>query len=360
VSAPPGSFEELVAAPSRWLSGEGPHADLVLSTRIRLARNLGQVPFTHRAREEQLQGVLLSVSGAAQHAHSFEHALLLRMNELSAVERQVLVERHLVSHELGDATRPRAVLVAPGERVSLMINEEDHLRLQAITPGFQLAEAWASADTADDELDQSLDFAFSEEIGYLTSCPTNAGTGLRASVLMHLPALMMVGEIQQVLKTIQALNLNVRGAYGENTEPMGSLFQVSNQNTLGKSERELIELLDRVTRKLIEQEERARERMMRDARTQIEDQVWRAYGRLRHGRILTSKDALNLCSALRFGVALGLTGLPPLALINELIIVTYPAHLQYCHGGDLSPAERNVYRAQLVRERLEAAEHENN
>src|SRR5207248_3352919 len=147
------SFEELVSAPSRWLSGEGPHADLVLSTRIRLARNLGQVPFTHRAREEQLQGVLVSVSDAAQHARTFDGALLLRMNELSAVERQVLVERHLVSHELGDASRPRAVLVGSEERVSLMINEEDHLRLQAITPGFQLSEAWALADAADDELD---------------------------------------------------------------------------------------------------------------------------------------------------------------------------------------------------------------
>ncbi len=356
----PMSFQELVGHPSRWLSGEGPHADLVLSTRIRLARNLGQVPFTHRAREEQLQGVLVSVSDAAQHVRSFEGSLLLRMNELTAVERQVLVERHLVSHELGDATRPRAVLVGPEERVSLMINEEDHLRLQAMAPGFQLAEAWAVADAADDELDQSLDFAFSEEIGYLTSCPTNAGTGLRASVLMHLPALMTVGEIQQVLKSIQALNLNVRGFYGEHSEIMGSLFQVSNQNTLGKSERELIDLLDRVTRKLIQEEERARERMMRDARTQIEDKVWQAYGRLRHGRILTSKDALNLCSLLRFGVALGLDGLPSLALINELIIVTYPAHLQYCHGGDLTPAERNVHRARLVRERLEAAEREMN
>ena len=356
----PRSFEQLVARPSRWLSGEGPHADLVLSTRIRLARNLGQVPFTHRAREEQLQGVLLSVAGAAERAASFEDALLLRMAELSAVERQVLVERHLVSHELGDATRPRAVLVGAEERVSLMINEEDHLRLQAIAPGFQLAEVWSVADAADDELDQSLDFAFNEEIGYLTSCPTNAGTGLRASVLMHLPALMTVGEIQQVLKGIAALNLNVRGFYGEHSEIMGSLFQISNQNTLGKSERELIDLLDKVTRKLIQEEERARERMMRDARLQIEDKVWQAYGRLGHGRILTSKDALNLCSLLRFGVALGITGLPPLSLINELIVVTYPAHLQYRHGGDLTPAERNVYRAQLVRERLDAAGHEKN
>jgi protein arginine kinase len=199
---PPAGFDELVARPARWLSGEGPHADLVLSSRIRLARNLRSVPFTHRAREEQLQGVLMSVSSAAQRGPGFAGSLFLRMAELSPLERQVLVERHLVSHELGDGTRPRGIVVSPEERLSLMINEEDHLRLQAIAPGFQLTEAWVSADAADDELDQSLDFAFSEEIGYLTACPTNAGTGLRASVLIHLPALVLLDEIQRVLKSI--------------------------------------------------------------------------------------------------------------------------------------------------------------
>ncbi|HET7224979.1 MAG TPA: protein arginine kinase [Candidatus Eisenbacteria bacterium] len=356
----PTTFDELVAAPSRWLSGDGPHADLVLSTRIRLARNLSQVPFTHRAREEQLQGVLLSVSSAAQQAHAFAGALTMRMSELSPVERQVLVERHLVSHELGDATRPRGIVVAPEERVSLMINEEDHLRLQAMTPGFQLAETWGAADSADDELDQSLDFAFSEEIGYLTSCPTNAGTGLRASVLIHLPALVLLDEIQQVLKSIMQVGLNVRGLYGEHSEVMGNLFQISNQTTLGKSERDSIESLERVTRQIIEREERARERMLRDARVQVEDKVWRAYGSLRHARLIAAKEVINLCSAVRLGVALGMPGLPPFHVVNELLVITQPAHLQRFHGGELTPAERNVYRAQLVRERLDTAEHETN
>jgi protein arginine kinase len=354
---PPTNFDELVARPSRWLSGEGPHSDLVLSTRIRLARNLGTVPFTHRARDEQLQGVLVSVAGAAQRAHGFEDALLLKMSDMTAVDRQVLVERHLVSHELGDGARPRGILVAPDERVSLMINEEDHLRLQAMTPGFQLAEAWAIADAADDELDQSLDFAFSEEIGYLTSCPTNAGTGLRASVLIHLPALVLLEEIQKVLKSIMQVGLNVRGLYGEHSEVMGNLFQISNQTTLGRSERDSIESLDRVSRQIIETEERARERMVRDARVQIEDKVWRAYGTLRYCRSIQSREVINLCSAVRLGVALGLPGLAPLHVINELLVLTQPAHLQRFYGAELTPAERNVYRAQLVRERLEAAEH---
>ncbi len=352
----PTSFAELMARPSEWLSGEGAHAEMVLSTRIRLARNVSNVPFTHRARDEQLQGVLLSVGGAAEASTAFRGGLLLRMSELPALDRQVLVERHLVSHELGDGARPRGILVAGDERLSLMVNEEDHLRLQAMASGFQLAEVWTLADGADDELAQGLDFAYSDELGYLTSCPTNAGTGLRASVLIHLPALVLLDEIQKVLKSIMQVGLNVRGFYGEHSEVMGNLFQISNQTTLGRSERDSIESLERVTRQIIEHEERARERMVRDARVQIEDKVWRAYGTLRFCRSIHAREVINLCSAVRLGVALGLPGLCPLRVLNELLVLTQPAHLQRVHGGDLTPAERNLYRAQLVRERLEAAE----
>lgn len=354
----PRNFDELFEATSPWLLGEGPHAEMVLSTRIRLARNLRDVPFTHRAREEQLQGVLASVQSAAQQSPSLHDGLLLRMSECTPIDRQVLVERHLVSHELGDGARPRGILIAADQRLSLMINEEDHLRLQALTPGFQLAEAWALADRADDELDVSLDFAFSEEIGYLTSCPTNAGTGLRASVLIHLPALVLLEDIQQVLKSVTQVGLNVRGLYGEHSEVMGNLFQISNQTTLGRSEHDSIESLERVTRQIIETEERARERMLRDARIQIEDKVWRAYGTLRYCRSIHAREVINLCSAVRLGVAMGLPGLCPLRTLNELLVLTQPAHLQRSQGGDLSPADRNIVRARLVRERLAAADHE--
>ena len=352
----PHSFDDLFASSAPWWQGEGPHADKVLSTRIRLARNLSEVPFTHRARDEQLQGVLSSVTGAAQGSSLLAGGLLLKMQECSAVERQVLVERHLVSHELGDGTRPRGIYVAPDDRVSIMINEEDHLRLQALTPGFQLAEAWALADRADDDLDQALDYAFSEEIGYLTACPTNAGTGLRASVLIHLPALVLLEEIQRVLKSIMQVGLNVRGLYGEHSDILGNLFQISNQTTLGRGERDSIESLERVTRQIIETEERARDRMLRDARTQLEDKVWRAYGTLRYCRSIQAKEVINLCSAVRLGVAMGLAGLPPLRVVNELLVLTQPAHLQRQAGAEMSPAERNVYRAQVVRERLAAAD----
>jgi protein arginine kinase len=357
VSAPR-SFEELFASTAPWLKGEGPHADMVLSTRIRLARNLRDVPFTHRAQDEQLHGVLASVANAVQPSTSLAGGLLLKMQDCTPIERQVLVERHLVSHELGDGARPRGIYLAPDERVSIMINEEDHLRLQALTPGFQLAEAWSLADSADDDLDQSLDYAFSDEIGYLTACPTNAGTGLRASVLIHLPALVLLEEIQRVLKSIMQVGLNVRGLYGEHSEIMGNLFQISNQTTLGRSERDSIESLERVTRQIIETEERARERMVRDARTQLEDKVWRAYGTLRYCRSIQAKEVINLCSAVRLGVAMGLNGLCPLRVVNELLVLTQPAHLQRQTGVEMAPSERNIHRAQVVRERLAAAERE--
>jgi protein arginine kinase len=355
MSSRPQDFDDLVARSSPWLDGTGPKADIVVSTRVRLARNLQHVPFTHRARDEQLQGVMASVTNALQNAPSFQDGMLLRMTEMSTVDRQVLVERHLVSHELGDGARPRGIFIAPEERLSLMINEEDHLRLQTMASGIQPAEAWAAADRADDELGQSLDFAYSDDIGYLTSCPTNTGTGLRASVLIHLPALVLLQEIQKVLKSIMQVGLNVRGLYGEHSDVMGNLFQVSNQTTLGQSERDSIEGLERVTRQVIETEERARERLVRDARIQTEDKVWRAYGMLRYCRSISSQEVINLCSAVRLGVSLGLPGLCPLHVVNDLLVLTQPAHLQRAHGGELTLAERNVYRAQLVRERLALA-----
>ena len=356
MSDPGRRFEEMLATPGPWLAGDGPHADLVVSTRIRLARNLAAVPFTHRAREEQLAGVVASVASAAGAAATFQDAVLVRMNEIGALERQVLVERHLVSHELGDGTRPRGLLIGPAQRLSLMINEEDHVRLQAMASGFQLSEAWGLADHADDELGEVLDFAFSEEIGYLTSCPTNTGTGMRASVLIHLPALVLLQEIQKVLKSVMQVGLNVRGLYGEHSDVMGNLFQVSNQTTLGHSERESIESLDRVARQVMEAETKARERLLRDARIQTEDKVWRAYGLLRYCRSVSAQEVINLCSAVRLGVSLGLSGLCPLRVINELLVLTQPAHLQRFYGGELTSEERNVYRAQFVRERLAAGE----
>jgi len=352
------NLDTLATQPSPWLDATGPHADLVLSTRVRLARNLVGVPFTHRARDEQLVSVLGAVERAADGTQVFRGSGMLRMHELSPNDRQFLVERHLVSHELSDGARPRALLITPGERLSIMVNEEDHLRLQALCSGFQLGEAWALAEHADDEIETALEYAFTDELGYLTACPTNVGTGMRASVLIHLPALVLTKQIDKVLKSVMQVGLAVRGLYGENSQVMGNLFQISNQTTLGQTEKESVESLDRVSRQILDYEERARDILLRDARTQIEDKVWRAYGSLRYGRSMSSEEVINLCSALRLGVALGFTGLPPLRAVNELLVITQPAHLQRRAGSALEAPERNVMRAELVRGHLERANFE--
>jgi protein arginine kinase len=352
------NLDQLARDPSPWLDASGPHADMVLSTRVRLARNLVGVPFTHRARDEQLVSVLGAVERAAESSDTFKGGGLLKMHELSPVERQFLVERHLVSHELSDGARPRGLYVTPGERLSIMVNEEDHLRLQALCSGFQLAEAWAVAEHADDEIDGALEYAFTDELGYLTACPTNVGTGMRASVLIHLPALVLTKQIDKVLKSIMQVGLAVRGLYGEGSEVMGNLFQISNQTTLGHSEKESVESLDRVSRQILDYEERARDVLVRDAKTQIEDKVWRAYGSLRYGRSMASEEVINLCSAIRLGVALGFAGLPPLRTLNELLVLTQPAHLTRRAGRDLGAPERNALRAELVRTHLERANFE--
>jgi protein arginine kinase len=288
---PAPSLDGMVTQPSPWLDASGSHSDIVLSTRIRLARNLRSTPFTHRAREDELRTVLAGVERAAGRSSSFGGGVYLPMHELGPVDRTLLVERHLVSHELSDATRPRGLVVAPGERLSIMVNEEDHIRLQSLVSGLMLGEAWSLADQSDDELDGALEYAYHEEWGYLTACPTNVGTGLRASVLIHLQALVLTKQIDKVVKGISQMGLAVRGLYGEGTEVMGNLFQISNQTTLGLSEKETLDSMERVTRQILSAEERARETLLKDARIQIEDKVYRAYGSLRFGRTSCRRSA---------------------------------------------------------------------
>jgi protein arginine kinase len=324
-----------------WLDGSGPSAEVVLSTRVRLARNLREVPFTHRAREEQLAMVYSSVLSAVRKTPALMSSASLTMRELTPVDRQFLVERHLISHDLADNGRLRGLLVVPDESVSAMVNEEDHLRLQALASGFQLRSAWESINSIDDELGQDLDYAFSEDLGYLTACPTNVGTGMRASVLIHLPSLVLTKQIGRVLQGINQVGLAVRGFYGEGSQIMGNFFQISNQTTLGQSEKETVEGLERVTRQIIDAEQRARDELLKDARVQIEDKIWRAYGTLRHSRVISSQEVVNLSSAVRFGVALAIPGLASVRTLNEILIRTQPA---------------NVLRADLVRSLLDQNE----
>jgi protein arginine kinase len=337
----------------RWLDGSGPASDVVLSTRVRLARNLKEVPFTHRAREEQMAMVYSSVISAVRKTPALVSSTALQMRELTPLDRQFLVERHLISHDLADNGRLRGLLLVPDESVSAMVNEEDHLRLQALSSGFQLRSAWEAVNAIDDELGQDLDYAFSDDLGYLTACPTNAGTGMRASVLIHLPSLVLTKQIGRVLQGITQVGLAVRGFYGEGSQIMGNFFQISNQTTLGQSERETVESLERVTRQIIDYEQRARDELLKDARVQIEDKIWRAYGTLRHSRVISSQEVINLSSAVRFGVALQMNGLASVQTLNELLIRTQPAHIQLATGREMEQRERNVIRADYVRKLLD-------
>ena len=346
------TLADLVQTPSSWLDGNGPHAGIVFSSRLRLARNLARIPFPARARKEQLAGVIQNVVGASRGTGALEEAGFFAMNDLTDVDRTFLVERHLISRDLSQGNRARGVLVAPGESVSIMVNEEDHLRLQAVASGFDLADVWARVSDVDERLDRDLEYAWRSDYGYLTACPTNVGTGMRASVLIHLPALVLTKQLKKVLQGVAAVGLAVRGFYGEGTDVMGNFFQVSNQQTLGRAELEILENLERVTNQLIEFEGRAREAMLRTARLQVEDKVWRAFGTLRYSRSISSQEVISLSSAVRLRLAMGVEGLCDLMTLNEIMVYSQPAHIQELAGRPLEPSERNIHRADMIRRRL--------
>jgi protein arginine kinase len=336
------------------MSAQGDEPAQILSTRVRLARNLSAIPFTHRARDEQLLSILTSVATAARRSPSLADGSAWKLNDLSQLERAFLLERHLISRDMADARRTRGVLIGPTEAASIMVNEEDHIRIQSLAPGLQLYGAWELADTLDNDLDGILEYAFSDDWGYLTSCPTNVGTGMRVSVLAHLPSLVLTKQISKIVQGLSQMGLAVRGFYGEGSEVMGNFFQVSNQTTLGRSERESLEVLERATRQLLAHEEAARDHMLRDplTRAMLEDKVWRAYGTLQSARLLTSQEVVNLTSAVRFGAAVDMPGLPETAALNEIVICAQPAHLQVMVGREMDASERRMERARYVRERL--------
>ena len=327
-------------------------SDIVISSRIRLARNLEKHPFTTRATKASQAEVLRMVREGVNRSASLRQPLTLEMAELNEVDRQFLVERHLVSREHIVHVDHKAVAIGQGEVASIMINEEDHLRIQAMQSGMNLRDAWAFIDTLDDELSETIPFAYSSDWGYLTCCPTNTGTGMRASVMAHLPSLVITKQINKVLHTITKLGLTARGLYGEGTEAAGNFFQISNQVSLGRSEEELVENIERILKEVIHQEQTARETLMTSNRTQLEDRIWRAYGLLRHAKTMNSGEALDLLSAVRLGVDLGLMNGLDRTVVNELFIFSQPAHLQKLEGKPLSAKERDTKRAQLIRTRL--------
>lgn len=356
------SFDDLTPIPDQglsWMEASGDHADIILSTRVRLARNLQGQAFGPRARVNDRETVLKRFRASLAASRHLAGGSLLAMSDLTARSRRILLERRLVSRDLlGDAesgpARGAAVLLSDHDPLSVMINEEDHLRLQSLVSGLRLHEAWHAVDRLDEELGQELPYAYHHEFGFLTSCPTNVGTGLRASVLMHLPGLVLTKEIGKVLQGLGQVGLTFRGLHGEGSEVVGNFFQVSNQTTLGKTEEDLVDHLDRMVRQVIQYETHARQVLLRDARGVTEDKIWRAYGLLRYARSLSFEELMNLLSGVRLGVSLKL--LPGLRVytLNKLMIFTQPAHLEQAAGRDLPPAESDAHRAAYVRRVLAA------
>jgi protein arginine kinase len=342
-----------------WLEASGDHADIVMSTRVRLARNLQGHAFGPRARVNDRQAVLRRFAASAESLASLRLGTLLQLTDLESRSRRLLAERRLVSRDLlgdpdtGPATGA-AVLLSEHDPVSVMVNEEDHLRIQSLVSGLRLQDAWNIVDRLDEELGQELPYAYHHEFGYLTSCPTNVGTGLRASVFMHLPGLVLTKEIGKVLQGLAQVGLTFRGLYGEGSEVVGNFFQVSNQTTLGKTEEDLVDHLDRIVRQVIEYESKARQTLLRDARAVTEDKIWRAYALLRYARSLSFEEMMNLLSGVRLGASLKL--LPGLRVytLNKIMIFTQPAHLEQAAGRDLPSADSDAHRATFVRRILES------
>lgn len=351
------NLEILTQNNGEWLRGTGPEADIVISSRIRLARNLSTFPFTNRASAHQKAEVEQLLRDKLAKIDASPKLDYIQVPSLSALDRQFLVERQLISRELANAEGPRGVALVPSETVSVMVNEEDHLRLQVMRSGFALDEAWQDIDRLDDLLEQKINYAFSEEFGYLTACPTNVGTGIRVGVLLHLPGLVQTKQIDKVFRALQKINLAVRGLYGEGTQAFGDFYQISNQQTLGKSEQELIRILTDVVPQVIQYERTARQALLNERRQHLHDQVSRAYGVLKTAHTISSEETMHLLSSVRMGINLGLIDDLAISTVNELFIQTQPAYLQKIRGTELGADERNVERASYLRSRLGNGRH---
>ncbi len=331
---------------------KGPYDRIVMSSRVRLARNLKEAAFPGWAKKPERVRVLELIRPAVEALPDMKDAFSEAMDSLSTLDKQILVERHLISREHAAKSIGSGLVLNRDETFCVMINEEDHLRMQALRPGLQLRQAWGAIDQADSTLEKKLEFAFSPELGYLTACPTNIGTGIRVSAMLHLPGLVLAEQINPIIQSVNKLGLAVRGLYGEGTEALGNVFQVSNQMTLGESEAAIVERLEKVLGQIIEHEENARGTLLEKKPKMVYNHIGRAYGILANAHSISSKETMNLLSLMRLGVDLGLFPGADRSLVDELFILTQPAHLQKQHSEKLSAEERDLLRADMVRERL--------
>jgi protein arginine kinase len=345
-------LHEFLIPPAETARRKGPHDRIVMSSRVRLARNIKDAAFPGWAKKPERIRVLDTIRPAVERLPEMKEAFSQSMDNLSTLDKQILVERHLISREHAAKSAGSGLVLNRDETLCVMINEEDHMRMQALRPGLQLRQAWTAIDSIDSDLEKKLDYAFSGDFGYLTACPTNIGTGIRVSAMLHLPGLVLAEQINPIIQSVNKLGLAVRGLYGEGTEALGNVFQVSNQMTLGESESAIVERLEKVLAQIIEHEENARATLLEKKAKMVYNHIGRAYGILANAHSISSKETMNLLSLMRLGVDVGLFPGAERSLVDELFILTQPAHLQKQHSEKLSAEERDLLRADMVRERL--------
>ncbi len=339
-----------------WLSDSGPDDDITISSRIRLARNLKGLPFPINANEEEARTVIDRACNARSNIDALQSSHLFKIRGMGQIDKRFLLERRLVSKDFINKNYNSELIVKEDESIAIMVNEEDHLRIQAIKSGFRLNEVWDDINELDYQIGKYLEFAFDDKLGFLTSCPTNVGTGMRASVMLHLPALVLSKQITSLIQGVHKLRLTVRGIFGEGSDNLGNLFQVSNQTTLGETEENIILRLEKVIKQIITHEKNARVYLIKEKKNVILDKVGRAYGLLRHAYVLSSKEAINALSYLRLGVDMGMFSAVDIHTVNELFIVTQTSHLQKHINKPMKSYEREILRAKMIREKLKLIE----
>ncbi|HKW28217.1 MAG TPA: protein arginine kinase [Verrucomicrobiae bacterium] len=345
-------LDEFLISPAETARRHGPHDRIVMSSRVRLARNLRDAAFPGWAKKPERLKVLETIRPAVESLPEMNDSFSEVMDNLTTLDKQILVERHLISREHAAKGSGSGLVFNREESFCVMINEEDHLRMQALRPGLQLRQAWSAIDHLDSELEKKLDYAFNNDLGYLTACPTNLGTAVRVSAMLHLPGLVLAEQINPIIQSVNKLGLAVRGLYGEGTEALGNVFQVSNQMTLGETETTIVERLDKVLSQIIEHEENARQILLEKKPKVVFNHIGRAYGILANAHSISSKETMNLLSLMRLGVDLGLFPAEERPIVDELFIVTQPAHLQKQFSDKLSAEERDLLRADMLRDRL--------
>lgn len=345
-------INSLLQQTPRWLNGSGKNSDIVISSRVRLARNLRDFSFPNRASNHVLNQVLEIIEDCYNKFDEFKDAIFLYINELDELNRQFLMERRLISPQVIKLDSPCGLIIGKDELISIMINEEDHLRIQSIQSGLEINKAWQLIHRIDDTLTTCLDFAFSDQFGYLTACPTNTGTGMRVSLFINLSALAIAEKIDKILHEIAPSEVAIRGFYGEGTDVLGNIFQISNQLTLGKTEQTIINRINNMAEQLIKIEQNTRKQLVDEKSIIVEDKIGRAIGNIKYAKLLTSVEGINFLSLISLGVAMKLMDHIDTRFLNELLILTQPAHLQKLQGRSLNSQERDILRLKLIRKRL--------